>query len=241
MNTPTRKKSPRAPSSALDEAVERALRLYEKERRHAVPIDIAAKAMGYNGANNGTALKMIATMRYFGLLERPQEGALRVHVDVEHYKFNPNDSERASLLTKWLLAPQVFSDMLSVYTENLPSDEAIKYDLVKRGFAPDAATECAAVFRRSVEWSGYFNRPKSQPQPTVTTKIQPELEDEPNNDHPQDVVEPPQAVVGARSDTDRIPIRLEGNRKAWIEVPVPFYEKDKARIKAQIDLLLTDE
>lgn len=40
---------------------------------------------------------------------------------------------------------------------------------------------------------------------------------------------------------DRIPVRLSGGRRAWIEVPVPFYEEDKTIIKAQIDLIIADE
>jgi hypothetical protein len=40
---------------------------------------------------------------------------------------------------------------------------------------------------------------------------------------------------------DRIPIRLPGGRRAWLEIPPVFYEADKARIKAQIDLLLTED
>jgi hypothetical protein len=40
---------------------------------------------------------------------------------------------------------------------------------------------------------------------------------------------------------DRIPIRLTGGRRAYVEVPTPLYESDKLRLKAQIDLLLADE
>jgi len=36
-------------------------------------------------------------------------------------------------------------------------------------------------------------------------------------------------------------VRLAGGRRAWIEIPTPFYLSDKRRIKAQIDLLLTDD
>jgi hypothetical protein len=39
---------------------------------------------------------------------------------------------------------------------------------------------------------------------------------------------------------DQIPIRLSGGRKAWLNIPTPFYESDKARIKAQIDVLFAD-
>lgn len=39
---------------------------------------------------------------------------------------------------------------------------------------------------------------------------------------------------------DKNPVRLTGGRKAWLIVPTPFYEADKSRLKAQIDLLLTE-
>jgi hypothetical protein len=43
MNDVLRKKSPRAPSLPLDESVERALKIYDKERRHAAPTDVIAQ------------------------------------------------------------------------------------------------------------------------------------------------------------------------------------------------------
>jgi hypothetical protein len=36
-------------------------------------------------------------------------------------------------------------------------------------------------------------------------------------------------------------VRLDQSRRAWLEIPTPFYEADKKRLKAQIDLLLTDD
>jgi hypothetical protein len=41
-----RKKSPRAPSISLDEALERVLRIYEKEKRHAAPTEVVVQDMG---------------------------------------------------------------------------------------------------------------------------------------------------------------------------------------------------
>ncbi len=240
MTTSARKKSPRAPSTALDEALERAMRLYDKERRHAVPVELAAQALGYKGAKNGTALTMIATLRYYGLLDRPEEGMLRVSADVENYKFNPSDEERAKLKVKWLQAPTVFSDLLSIYEKSLPSDDTLRYDLIKRGFNPESAAECAVVFRRSVDWADFFNHSIPIPvevEPDNTAQVVVESTAAPTGDVRSPVI----TNAIANIDVDRIPIRLEGGRRAWIEVPLPLYEKDKERIKAQIDLLLTDE
>jgi len=40
---------------------------------------------------------------------------------------------------------------------------------------------------------------------------------------------------------DRIPVRLPGGRRAFLEIPSPFFEADKERLKNQIDLLLTED
>jgi hypothetical protein len=43
------------------------------------------------------------------------------------------------------------------------------------------------------------------------------------------------------SGHDRIPVRLAGGRRAWLLIPHEFREADKTRLKAQIDLLLTED
>ena len=48
-------------------------------------------------------------------------------------------------------------------------------------------------------------------------------------------------LVSPVAGFDRIPVRLAGGRRAWLEIPTPFYAADKLRLKAQIDLLLTEE
>ncbi|MDQ2821218.1 MAG: hypothetical protein M3Y65_12625 [Pseudomonadota bacterium] len=78
-----RKKSPRAPSMALNEALDRALKLYELERLHSSPVDVVATGIGYKSANSGSALSALASLRYFGLLERPKDGFLAVAKAVE--------------------------------------------------------------------------------------------------------------------------------------------------------------
>lgn len=51
----------------------------------------------------------------------------------------------------------------------------------------------------------------------------------------------PEGVNEVSASYDRIPVRLSAGRKAWLEIPTPFYAADKARLKAQIDLLLAED
>lgn len=252
MSDSIRKKSPRAPSISLDDAIDKATKIYDKEGRHAAPVDVVAKHLGYSGANNGSARAVLASLRYYGLLDRPKEGYLAVSKEFESYKFAPAESIKRNLLRKWLRTPGIFSELLDRYQERLPSDANIKFDLIQAGFSSTAADECVAVFRRSVDYARYFddgpNQSNSEDEagPIATTAADPALR---YPTKPGAVIQAPIGVEAVRvgsdassqGNIDRIPVRLSKGRRAWLEIPTPFFEEDKSRLKAQIDLLLTDE
>lgn len=240
-----RKKSPRAPSISLDEALDKALRAYDRERLHAAPTDVVAQNIGYKGANSGSALSSLASLRYFGLLERPKEGLLAVTKDVESFKFAPDEGLKRSLLIGFLRRPQLYVDLLDKYESGLPSDANLKFELIRRGFAPQASEAALAAFKRSVEFAGYFESENgadrsedavADPAPRLDTQapaaISPRL---------SQASAPIADESDESSDLDRIPVRLPGGRRAWLVIPTPFYAADKSRLKAQIDLLLTEE
>jgi hypothetical protein len=241
MNETARKKSPRAPSMPLSEAIDGALKIYSHDRRHAIPVELAAQHLGYKSANNGTAIKALASIRYFGLLGRPQEGQLAVEKEVEDYNFAPDPRQKAELIRKWLLTPPVFAEVLSKFADGLPSDAALKFELIQRGFLPEAAEALVGVLKSSVEFAHYYDRPV------------PAAQAEPPQPGPENAAEGVSnrgdAISAASVPTapsspqaaDRIPVRLSGGRRAFLEIPSPFFEADKQRLKNQIDLLLTED
>lgn len=249
-----RKKSPRAPSIPLDEAIDRVNKVYGKERRHAVPTDVVAQDLGYKNANNGAALSMLASLRYYGLLERPKDGHLAVSKEFESYTYAPDESMRAKILHQWLRTPPIFAEMLDKYAEHLPSDATLRYDLIQQGFTPAGAESFIQVFRRSVSFAGapaevedgppnVEARPEASSQPIA--QAVPVVD--PAIDHQRQPPPPRMAELVAPSSTpdaagmDQIPVRLGRGRRAWLVVPQPFYKADKERLKAQIDLLLADD
>lgn len=247
MNDSPRRKSPRAPSIALDEAIERALRVYEKERRHAAPTDVVAQDLGYKSANNGAALSVLASLRYYGLLERPEDGKLAVTKDVESYNFAPSDQLRREILLRWLKAPQIFGDLLEKYEGGLPSDGNLRFDLIQRGFSPPAAEAVISVFKRSVEFSNYY---ESKAAESPIERLGPGLPggstEEEGSSIQQRFAQQPSSQVPSNfaetdPDLDKIPVRLVGGRRAWLLIPSQFFSADKVRLKAQIDLLLTED
>lgn len=239
-----RKKSPRAPSLPLDEALDRVMRAYDKDRTHASPVDVVAQHLGYKTANSGTALQAIASLRYYGLLERPSDGYLAVSKEVESYRFAPDEGTKQALLRGFLRRPALFAELLDRFFDGLPSDANLRFDLIQRGFLPSTAASLVGVFRSSTEFAKYF-----EIAPPARTTDMPRPEETSFADEPEfDQAGPPQAdrirsrhVSEDDAASDRIPVRLSGGRRAWLVIPQVFFEADKKRLKAQIDLLLTED
>lgn len=241
-----RKKSPRAPTIALDEALERTLKIYEKDRLHPIPTEIAAKHMGYANANNGSALQCLASLRYFGLLERPRDGFVAVSKDLEAYKFSPSEDIRKAFLLRFISTPPLFAELLDRAQAGMPSDESLRYDLIQRGFIPGSAATVASAFKRSVEFADVLNLEAAQPVSSSQSEPTQQMEESSNaaavpRSHAPSSLEGLRINTADEAEHDRIPVRLTGGRRAWIVVPALLFERDKERLKAQIDLLLTQD
>lgn len=245
-----RKKSPRAPSFPLDDALDRVMKVYERERLHPAPTDVVAQHLGYKSANNGSALSALASLRYFGLLERPKEGMLAVSKDIEAYKYAPAEELKRSLLLSFLRHPALYNELLEKYESGLPSDANLKFELIQRGFIPQAAESALIVFKQSVDFADYYrgDSMSHDDEESAAARIQSVGRVEPDSQVSPELEIPsaaPSAVVRSSEvdevESDRIPVRLPGGRRAWLIIPTPFYNADKERLKAQIDLLLTSE
>lgn len=255
-------KSPRYPTIDLKEALEKAQLLYESNHLHPVDNDAAAQSMNYSGANNGSALSAMAALRYFGLIERTGDGKLSVVKDVENYIYAPSDDQKRQYLIKWLKSPPVFSTLIEQYGNHLPSDAAIRYELIQMGFLPSPANNCIQSFKQSLEFATQGSKlpviDETNLTPHETSKIIDTSIAPPPTPPSNEEMFAAASITSAQSriladgtvtnqstassqSTDRIPIRLRGGRKAWVEIPMPFYDEDRKQIKAQLDLLLTDD
>lgn len=255
--TVVRKRSPRAPLISLKEAVDRADKVYEKEGRHTSTADIVAQHLGYKSADNGAAKQTIATLGYYGLLERPAEGMLAVTKSFEEYKFEPSETVRSEILRKWLVTPGVFGELLEKFPGRLPSDASLKQELIRKGFKPAVADEYLAAFIESVKFVSQAKEAvpdlkSTQPEDHETAPVMVGSSDAVADQNMSETTarrsEPGLRItsIGTRDtqvdeDSDRIPVRLAGGRRAWLVIPSPFYEADKRRLISQIELLLTND
>lgn len=235
-------RSPRAPSISLAKAVDKALAAYAQVGCQALPTETLAEHLGYATLNSGRALATLASLRYFGLLESLPDGTLALSATVAQYQEAADETTRRALRLAWLHKPAVFASLLERFPEGLPSDAVLHQELIQRGFQPSGAQNCAAVLRLSAAFAGVWSaagepsEAASVADAAVQAPAVPLAAAEPL---PAQAWVPPVPVVTPGADC--IPVRLSGGRRAWLLIPAEFHEADKARLHAQIDLLLTSE
>ncbi|WP_448103138.1 hypothetical protein [Luteibacter jiangsuensis] len=167
---------------------------------------------------------------------------LAVTKDVESYKYSPDEEMKRSLLHGFLRSPPLFAELLDKYSGGLPSDANLRYELIQRGFSPSGAESVLAAFRRSVEFSSFFDT-RHGVEADLGSPLPESQAIRMGKPQPQTIYQTsaPVPVEEGDEDSDRIPVRLPGGRKAWLVIPTRFFASDKDRLKAQIDLLLTAE
>ncbi len=243
----TRPKSPAAPSHALDEALTKASKLYEAAEHRAMSVDAAAKAMGHMKARQGIAAKSLATLKMYGLLESRGIGRVALTQSFRRYRLESRKSTRQTWLIEFVKKPKIFAMILAAYPGRLPSDETLKHLLVcKGGFMEERAGTVIRCFRRSMAFADVdiplidgVSEPRITPVRSTQARQSESQEIEVAVMKAAHFVWPISGVSDLYDAS--IPVRLAGGRKAWITLPKPFFDSDKDILRAQIELLHTDE
>lgn len=254
MNENARKRAQRSPNYPLQPlkwAIDCGLTLLEKENLHSVPVDIVASNLGYKDANNGSAGRALANLKAFGILVKAPGGKLAVSPDVQRYKLTPNENDKISFLKQWIKKPLLYSKLIEKYSDALPSDAVLIYELVdEHGFNEDAAQKAIAIFRESQEFVASKSKSRvseDEPEPAEIESEQKIEDSVSTNAHEEAKSSPTQSKNTSYSNQPpppasgnvRYPVRLAGGRMAYIDVPDPFYEKDKAKLNAQLEIIGT--
>lgn len=240
--TSQRKRSPRAPSLSLDEAIDKVMIIYNNQALHTIPTTLAAQDLGYKDATNGAAITALASLKYYGLLLSPSRGQIVVAEDVQKYKHFPDEEGKREILKKWVRTPKIYADILDKYPQNPPSDALLKYDLVTMGFSENSADEFLEQFKKTIDFSEVYDLCVDL---ETTEELDADTQHEPADE--LTTLEKPlskssdKESVRIQKNSDRIPIRLSGGRRAWLEIPEPFYEADKKVITSYVQIIVTDD
>jgi len=150
-----RLRSPAYPAISLTAAIDRVKALYEQDKTAVVPMEAAAKDIGFAKAH-GQAMTFLSALRKFGLVEYPSDGRVVVtRRAVEILTFPEGHERKLKAVQEAALSPAIYSELFEKYKDSgLPSDEAISAELIAdRGFNPTAVGSFLRDFRESLEYA----------------------------------------------------------------------------------------
>src|SRR5260370_38793020 len=105
----TRLRSPGYPAIGLKDAIERVKALYDQDKTAVVPMDAAAKHIGFPKAH-GQALMFLSALRKFGLVEYPSDGRVVVtRRAVEILTFPDGHERKLKAVQKPAVSPAIDS------------------------------------------------------------------------------------------------------------------------------------
>ncbi len=137
-------KSPNYPKISLAEALALARKAFDKDNRNKMSQGALAKHLGHSSLS-GPALTKIGAVRAYGLIEGAGD-ELRVSDDAVTAMMAPEGSPELAVALGALAAkPKLFQEIRAEFPTP-PSAENLKFWLVKRKFAPDAAETAAKSY-----------------------------------------------------------------------------------------------
>jgi hypothetical protein len=151
----SRERSPNYPTVSLEGAVNLVSRLYEAEKRAAIPLVVVAQALSGNERLeklSGPARSKIAVLRAFGLIEDVPPGKVRVSARALGILQQPTPATFHTALREAALAPPLFAELFEEHQDD--SDGALKYYLMtERKFTEDGANRAVRTYRETLAFA----------------------------------------------------------------------------------------
>lgn len=145
-------RSPNYPSLDLGAALEAVRPVFEAENRNKFSRFVLAQHLGYSGLN-GRALGKIGAVRAYGLIEGSGDD-LRLSEDAISALMAPEGSlERQSSLERSAMQPPLFIELNQEF-KGLPSENNLRFWLIKRHFTPEAAGRAAVNYLETMRLVG---------------------------------------------------------------------------------------
>ncbi|AQT61117.1 hypothetical protein [Cellvibrio sp. PSBB023] len=180
-------KTPNSPRFSLSWALDKMLILLEKEGIHPVAPDIMAQHLGYSNSSNGQAATVLGTLRMYGLLLKAPHRKDVISEDIKRFRFTPYDEEKSQLANKWLRTPKLFSTVLTKYQGNLPSDPALRYELIREyNFTEETANKFIKILKESIDFANSFSSASKGSTNDFEEKFEDGIESEINSSNMKD-------------------------------------------------------
>jgi hypothetical protein len=140
-------RSPQYPAVGLKEAIEKAEAVYRQDYQHAIPRQLVAQHMGYQGLN-GKSLGVLSALSKFGLLEGRGDDTRVSDLAVVIIAHPPGSPERVRALTEASAKPELFKE-LDARFPGKASDQALRAYMLTQKFIPSAADAAIRSYRET--------------------------------------------------------------------------------------------
>jgi hypothetical protein len=151
---PRKGRSPNYPGIDLGQAVVRAATLWDHDQHHPIPAELIFKHWDY-APKSGPGSVTYAALKRFGLLEETGDGRAKLTDLAQRILLAERTGEpNYKLRQKAALQPTVHTDLWKEYGSNLPSDEHLKYNLVRdKNFTQGGAGEFIKQWKRTMDYA----------------------------------------------------------------------------------------
>ncbi|HVM52727.1 MAG TPA: hypothetical protein VM262_05980 [Acidimicrobiales bacterium] len=151
-------RSPSYPGVPLERCIDRARVLYDQERKNPAPVETVLRHWGFANPKTGPATVALAALKKFGLVEDKgsRENRMVYLTDLAlDILMLPDEAKRADLIRKAAFFPAIHADLWERYNGDLPSDDTLRYELVRqRAFTESGATDFIRQFRETISFAG---------------------------------------------------------------------------------------
>ena len=155
----SRTRSPNYPAVNLENAVERAKRLYEADGRAGAPRDAALRHIGFASAH-GQAMTVLSALMKFGLIEDRGNRIVPTDLAVDIIEFPTGHERHDVAVREAALRPAIYRELVEQHAAvaRLPSDQSLKPELIAdKKFNPKVVEGFIDDFRRSLEFAGLLD------------------------------------------------------------------------------------
>jgi hypothetical protein len=142
-------RSPNYPAFSLAVAITKVKAVYDADKRTPTTPEVIVGHLGYKHTD-GPGGRALSCLRQYGLLEQAGSNWRVSDAAFNLLHLPESDPTRATLLREAARKPNLYRQLQDDYPDGLPSDAALKSNLLKRGFNPESLESVILDFRTTM-------------------------------------------------------------------------------------------
>ncbi len=238
-----RHRSPNYPVIGLQKAIEQTRILYDRNKRHLVPIAVAHQHLGYKPMSS-SGKQCVAALKAYGMIEiEGKDDKQQIRVSERARRILLNDPERDQLLRAASLSPTLHAELWKRYgDEGLPADDVLCHYLIfERNFNEAVVDTFIKRFKATLSFAKL--RPISEIEEEDEEDIQDESDNIEEGDTSQRTIQSNTGTsnpnnskpISVSENYKDFPLYLNNNQKAYLYIPTTLSKTDLELLKIQLN------